>query len=219
MPNMTKTHFEYLQRKVPMYNVIADLLRLEEHIEAFTKKDILDSHIVRKNHEIIADFCEHILESEGFNPVCKEITITGFPVKYRADVVGYQDGKIHTVIEIGTLSDPTKISLFSQAFPRFIWIPFAPILDLQELMRTCAIIEKWPEVVNKLSNDFEAIQTRIIDHANKQVDQASVELAQLNEACGSLRALKEALEKDIELLHVEVNSIGKPSVYRKMGDD
>lgn len=207
--------YAWLQRKVPMYQVIGDLLQLELRLDELTDKSIVGTHTIEKNHKLIQAFCKRMLELEGFDPVYDEVTISGFPTKYRADVVGYKDGKAHTVIEIGTLTDPAKIQLFSQAFPRFIWMPFVPILNMEELNRTCAVLEKWPQLVEQLNRDFKTIRVKILHHLTEVVDNVEVEVAEAYEQCRMLREQKDKLEKDVEMLREQVRELGKPANYTR----
>jgi len=86
------------------------------------------------SHDELIRTCTDLLILEGADPkkIRLEYAITIANKKYVADIVVLDEKEqIHTIIECGNLSDPVKIQLFDRLYPRFIWIPFTLVPNME----------------------------------------------------------------------------------------
>lgn len=181
--------FEDHAQMIPIKNTFKDV-REAVSIEGYK--------IPENNHNELADMIEEMLWlTDKLDPIEREVPLPEFQGKWRADIVGYKDGQIHTVVEIGKLSDPSKIQALSMMYPRFLWIPYVPTFDNRKLRRMLDDMERLPGWIAEVEANIPQIEQRLNEAFDKLYEKRKEELRAIE---GQVTKAKASLEESKNLL-------------------
>lgn len=184
-PERQKAAWRQVYNEMPIVKTIEnEIERMDTELNNYASPNI-DTFTIQKDHEALKSLIGKLLEGEGYE-VDYEVTLPDLKFRWRADVVGYKDDKIHTVVEVGKLSHSAKLSVLESIYPRFIWVPYVPILDVEKLLSLSDGLGKIPEIIIEVRQQLETLKgtfkttVRDVVAANSEViRQQTIKLAEI----------------------------------------